>query len=71
MILLTFLSIILIWLHVSSLRFMIRARGNKAVLEDASKIEDIMPDTREEAPAVSAPLIMSLGVILLLNLMLL
>ena len=68
MILLTFLSIILIWLHVSSLRFMIRARSNKAVLEDASKIEDIMPDTREEAPAVSAPLIMSLGVILLLNL---
>ena len=68
MILLTFLSIILIWLHVSSLRFMIRARGSKAILEDAARLEEDMPELKEDTPAVMGPVLMSLGVILLLNL---
>lgn len=68
MILLTFLSITLIWLHVSSLRFMIRARDSRVVLEDASKIEDKVPALKEEVPAGIAPVVMSVGVIVLLNL---
>ena len=68
MILLTFLSIILIWLHVSSLRFMIRARGSRVAVEDAAKLEESIPDLGEENQAIMGPVIMSLGVIIILNL---
>ena len=68
MVLLTFLSIILIWLHVSSLRFMIRARGSRVAVEDAAKLEESMPDPEEGSQPVMGPVIMSLGVIILLNL---
>jgi len=68
MILLTFLSIVLIWLHVSSLRFMIRARGNRVALEDVANYKEKIPSAREEVRVGMAPVLMSLGVIILLNL---
>jgi uncharacterized protein YpmS len=68
MILLTFLSIILIWLQVSSLRFMIRARSSQVVLEDMSRLEESIPAVKEETDAGVGPVILSLGVISLLNL---
>jgi hypothetical protein len=68
MILLTFLSIILIWLHVSSLRFMIRARGKGVLAEDAAKLEESMPDLGTGGQPAGGPVMMSLGVIIVLNL---
>ena len=47
---------------------MIRARGSRVVLEDAAKLEENIPALKEEVPAGMGPVMMSLGVILLLNL---
>ena len=58
----------LIWLHVSSLRFIIRARGNRVALEDAANYKEKIPSAREEVRVGMAPVLMSLGVIILLNL---
>lgn len=68
MILLLIISIVLIWMHVSSLRFIIAASNNKSIIEDAKKIEDFIPKTEKNFSFKSVPVIMSLGLMLLFNL---
>jgi len=62
MILLTILSIVLIGLHVSSLRFMIRTKGKDAVIENEK-----MPVSDGRTAAGIFPVIISLGVIVFLS----
>lgn len=68
MIVLTIFSIALIWLHVSSLRFMIIARKSGVVLEDAARLESDMKTPEESGRTGLGPVLMSMGVIILLNL---
>lgn len=68
MILLLILSIILIWLHVSSLRFIIRANTNKTILENAMKLEEYLPESKREFSFKSFSGIFSLVIIAVLNL---
>jgi len=68
MILLLILSIILIWLHVSSLRLIIRANTNKAILENVMKLEEYIPESERELSFKSFSGIFSLVIIAVLNL---
>jgi hypothetical protein len=70
MILLIILSIILIWLHISSLRLMIRTRGGQAIaLKDVSEMEEKMQVSGGRDSSVGImPVIMSIGVVFFLNL---
>lgn len=68
MILLIILSIILIWLHVSSLRFMIRTSANNTVVEEARKLDEDMALDEEGATVKSFSITVSLAAIILLNL---
>jgi hypothetical protein len=61
-------SIILIWLHISSLRFIIWTnRGNHAI-EEVEMFEGSIPDEEKDISLKSGPGILSLFVIILLNL---
>jgi hypothetical protein len=68
MILIAILSLILIWLHVSSLRFIIKSSIDHTMIEDAKKIEEIIPESEREFSLTSLPGILSLVLIIFLNL---
>jgi len=68
MILLTITSIILIWLHVSSLRFMIRTSKDMEVSEEIPEFEGDIFGSDEGAGARSFSVIFSIAVIIFLNL---
>ena len=68
MILLTILSIILIWLHVSSLRFMIRTSRNTEAMEEAPKFEEDILGSDEGVKVRSFSVAFSVAIIIILNL---
>lgn len=68
MIFILMFSIILIWLHISSLRFIIRTNQGNGTIEEIEKIEDSVPDEEKDISLKSGPGILSLLVIILLNL---
>ncbi len=68
MIFIVFLSFILIWLHASSLRFIIRLNKDHTIIKDAEKLEETTrEEDRTEFSLKSGPGIFSLVVIIALN----
>lgn len=68
MILLITLSIILIWLHVSSLRFMIRTSKDMEISDEIPKFEEDIFGSDEGAGIRSFSVIFSIAIIIFLNL---
>ena len=68
MILLTVSSIILIWLHVSSLRFMIRTSKDMEISDEVPKFEEDIFGSDEGARVRSFSVTFSIAVIIFLNL---
>ena len=68
MILLTILSIILIWLHVSSLRFMIRTSKDMEVSDEIPDLDEGIIGAEEGARIRSFSVIFSIAIIIILNL---
>ncbi len=68
MILLTILSIILIWLHVSSLRFMIRTSKDMEMSGEMLEFEEDIFGSGEGAGIRSLSVIFSVAIIIFLNL---
>lgn len=68
MIFIVILSLILIWLHVSSLRFIIKSNTNADVIEEAERLEKNIPEDDKEFSFKSGPGIASLALIIFLNL---
>lgn len=68
MILIAILSFILIWVHVSSLRFIIKTNTNQSIIEETKKIEDEIPEEQRNISLTSGPGLISLIIIILLNL---
>jgi len=69
MIFLIILSIILIWLHVSNLRFIIRTKNNKMLIENAAKIEENIPEADREFSFKSPSGLFSLGLLIFMNIL--
>jgi uncharacterized membrane-anchored protein len=70
MIFIAFLSVILIWLHTSSLRFIIRLNKDHTIIEDAQKLEEsTREEDKKEFSLKSGPAVFSLLVIIALNLL--
>jgi uncharacterized membrane-anchored protein len=70
MIFIAFLSVILIWLHTSSLRFIIRLNKDHTIIEDAQKLEEsTRGEDKKEFSLKSGPAVFSLLVIIALNLL--
>jgi hypothetical protein len=61
-------STILIWLHISSLRFIIGANRGNTTIEEVEMLEQSIPDEEKDINLRSGPGILSLFVITLLNL---
>ena len=68
MILLTILSIILIWLHVSSLRFMIRTNNDMEISDEIPKFEEDILGSDDGARIRSFSVTFSIAIIIFLNL---
>ena len=68
MFLIIILSLILIWLHVSSLRFLIKSNNGNTVIEDTERLEESIPEDERELSLKSVPGILSLIIINILNL---
>jgi hypothetical protein len=68
MILIAILSLILIWIHISSLRFIIKSNTNQDLIEETQKFEENISDEEKEASFVSGPGFFSLLIIIILNL---
>ena len=68
MVLLTILSIILIWLHVSSLRFMINTSRNIEIIDETPKLEEDVLGSDEGARVRSFSVTFSIAIIIFLNL---
>ena len=68
MIFISMFSIILVWLHISSLRFIIRTNQGNTTIEEVEKLEQSIPDEEKDISLKSGPGILSLFVIVLLNL---
>jgi len=68
MFLIIILSLILIWLHVSSLRFLVRSNSGNTIIEDTKKLEESIPEEERELSLKSGPGILSLIIIIFLNL---
>ena len=68
MIFILIFSIILIWLHISSMRFIIRAGHGNGAIEEIEKLEETTPGEEKDLNLKSGPGILSLVVIILLNL---
>ncbi|MBN1299248.1 MAG: hypothetical protein JW997_06155 [Actinobacteria bacterium] len=68
MILIAILSIILIWVHASSLRFIIRSGTGSAIIEETKRIEEMMPEEDKKVSLTSGPGLVSLIIIIVLNL---
>ena len=69
MILIFILSIILIWLHISSLVLVKRAGSDESILEKGQELQKYIARSGEEYQLKSYSAIFSIGVIALLNLM--
>ncbi|MCG9479349.1 MAG: hypothetical protein K9H14_03970 [Actinomycetia bacterium] len=67
MIFLLILSFILIWVQLSSLRFLVAAKNNSAILDNAEKLEQEMPE-KKDISLKSLPVLFSLGTVISLNL---
>lgn len=61
-------STILIWLHISSLRFIIRTNQGNTTIEEVEMLEQSIPNEEKDISLRSGPGILSLFVIILLNL---
>jgi hypothetical protein len=61
-------SIILVWLHISSLRFIIRTNQGNTTIEEVERLEQSIPDEEKDISLKSGPGILSLFVIIFLNL---
>lgn len=68
MFLIMILSLILIWLHVSSLRFLIKSNSGNTIIEDTERLEKSIPEDERELSLKSGPGILSLIIIIILNL---
>ena len=68
MFLIMILSLILIWLHVSSLRFLIKSNSGNTTIEDTKRLEESIPENERELSLISGPGILSLIIIIILNL---
>jgi hypothetical protein len=68
MIFILIFSTILIWLHISSLRFIIRANQGSNSIKEVEMLEQSIPDEEKDISLISGPGILSLSVIILLNL---
>ena len=68
MIFIVILSIILIWLHVSSLRFIIKSNAEHTVIQEAEKLEENVPEEEREFSLRSGPGLISLTIVIFLNL---
>jgi len=69
MILIFILSVILIWLHISSLRFVKRAGSDESILEKGQELQKYIASSEEEYSLKSFSAIFSIGAIALLSLM--
>jgi hypothetical protein len=61
-------SIILIWMHISSLRFVIGANRGNTAIKEVEILEQSIPDEEKDISLRSGPGILSLILITLLNL---
>jgi hypothetical protein len=68
MIFILIFSIILIWLHISSLRFIIWTNQGNNAIKEVEMFEGSIPDEEKDISLRSGPGILSLFVIILLNL---
>jgi len=68
MIFISIFSLILIWLHISSLRFIIRTNQGNTTIEEIEKLEQSIPDEEKDISLKSGPGVLSLFVIIFLNL---
>lgn len=68
MFLIMILSLILIWLHISSLRFLIKSNSGKTIIEDTERLEQSIPEDERGLSLKSGPGILSLIIIIILNL---
>lgn len=68
MIFISIFSLILIWLHISSLRFIIRTNQGNGTIEEIEKLEESIPDEEKDISFKSGPGVLSLFVIIFLNL---
>jgi hypothetical protein len=68
MFLIMVLSLILIWLHVSSLRFLIKSNSGSTIIEDTERLEESIPEEERNLSLRSGPGILSLIIIIILNL---
>ncbi len=68
MIFIAILSLILIWVHISSLRFIIKINTNQSFLDEAQKLENSLPEEMGGISLSSGPGLISLIIIITLNL---
>jgi len=61
------LSLILIWLHISSLRFLIKSNGGNTIIEETERLEESIPEEERNLSLKSGPGILSLIIIIILN----
>ena len=67
MFLILILSLVLIWMQVSSLRFLAAVKNNSSILNQAEQVEQRMPKDRNMS-SKSLPVLFSLGIVLFFNL---
>mgnify|MGYP001034431146 CR=1 FL=1 len=68
MIFIIIFSIALIWLHVSSLRFIIKAGNDQSIMKKSLELEEYMNESKSDFSFKSFSTILSLGVIAFLSL---
>ena len=68
MIFIIILSVVLIWMHVSSLRFIIRAGGDQPIIKKNLELEKYMNESKDDFSFKSFSVILSLGLIAFLSL---
>ena len=68
MIFIIIFSIALIWLHLSSLRLIIKAGNDQSILKKSQELEKYMDESKGDFSFKSFSTILSLGVIVFLNL---
>ena len=68
MILLIIVSIVIIWLQITSLSMAVRTNSKKNMLDSIKKMKDFTPVENNESSLLSGPAIISIGLIFLLNL---
>ena len=68
MIFVAILSIVLIWLHISSLRVIIKSKTGDAAIKEAEEMEAAIGEETKDLSPVSGPGLISLIIIIVLNL---